>query len=118
MYGTVKLGEKDVPMMANAATPIRYKQVFGKNLLKYFMGEASPEDMAAMVSDLAYIMTKAAAGADMNKLNIDEYIDWLDEFGAMDFVEQENVEAIMAIYKGNDRVASKAKKNQGRLKEK
>ena len=118
MYGVVKLGKKEVPMMANAATPIRYRQVFGKNILQYFLGNAADEETTAMVSELAYIMARAGENADMNKLNIDDYIKWLEDFGPMDFVTEKNARAIMAIYQGNEGTSSTAKKNQGRQSEK
>lgn len=111
MYGTVKLGEKEVPMIANAATPIRFRQVFGKNLLKYFMGDESQEEIAAMSGELAYIMAKAGEGADMNKLNIDDYISWLEQFDAMVFLDPTAVSEVMNLYQGNTGGDAKAKKN-------
>ena len=118
MYGTVKLGEKEVPMLANAATPIRYRQVFGKNLLRYFLGEESQDEVAAMTGELAYIMAKSGEGADMNRLSLDDYATWLEGFDAMAFVEPETVSQIIKLYQGNMENGSTAKKNQGRPKEK
>ena len=116
MFKTIKVGEKEVPMLANAATPIRYKQVFGKNILTYFLGGSTDAEVTAMVSELAYIMAKAGEGADMNKLSIDDYIKWLEPFEALDFATEENARAILDIYQGNESQASTVKKNQGRPK--
>lgn len=116
MYKEIKVGEKLVPMLANAATPIRFRQVFGKNLLKYFIGEESNEEVAAMTGELAYIMAKAGEGADMNRLSIDDYISWLEGFDATDFVDPATVSEIIKLYQGNMDMGSRAKKNQGRPK--
>ena len=116
MYKEIKVGDKQVPMLANAATPIRFRQVFGKNLLKYFMGNESQEEMAAMAGELAYILARAGEGADMGKLSIDDYIAWLEQFDAMAFVNVETVTEIINLYQGNMDGDSSAKKNQGRQK--
>ena len=50
-YGIIKIGEREVPMRATAATPIRYRQVFHKNLLPYFLGKADEEAMVEMVGE-------------------------------------------------------------------
>lgn len=114
MYKEIKVGEKLVPMLANAATPIRFRQVFGKNLLRYFLGEESQDEVAAMTGELAYVMAKAGEGADMNRLNLDDYTTWLEGFDAMDFVDPETVAQIIKLYQGNMETGSTAKKNQGR----
>jgi len=116
MYKEIKVGDKQVPMLANAATPIRFKQVFGKNLLKYFIGEEPQEEMVAMASELAYILAKAGESADMNKLGIDDYIEWLEQFDAMAFVNIDVVSEIMSLYQGSMDGDSQAKKGQGRPK--
>ena len=112
MYGVVKVGEKDIPMLANAATAIRYKQVFGKNILTYFSGKAKPEDIAEVVQELAYIMARSGEKADMNMLNIDDYIDWVGQFDVFDLLRAS--EEILSIYQGNEASKSSSKKKQGR----
>ncbi len=102
MYRVIKVGDKEVPMKANAATPIRYRQVFGKNLLPYFMGKATDEDVAEMLGELSYIMAKSAEGADMMKLSLDGYVEWLEGFAPLDFVDEKTVTAIIGLYQGNE----------------
>lgn len=116
MFKVIKVGEKEVPMLANAATPIRYRQVFGKNLLQYFMGKASEEELAAVTGELAYILARAGEGADMNRLNIDDYIVWLEGFDATAFIDPNITTQIVDLYYGNMDGISRAKKNQGRPK--
>ena len=116
MFKVIKVGEKEVPMLANAATPIRYRQVFGKNLLKYFMEGTAYDEIAAAIGELAYIMARAGENADMNKLNIDDYIEWLEDFEAAAWIDPDVVNEIMGLYYGNMDGLSRAKKNQGRPK--
>ena len=116
MYGVVKVGNKEVEMCANAATPVRYRQVFGKNLLTYFLGRASEDEMTAMIPELAYIMAMSAAKADMNKLSIAGYIEWLEGFEGLDFLEAATAEEIMRIYQANELPDAVSKKKQGQRK--
>lgn len=110
MIGTVKIGDHDVEMVANAATAIRYQQVFGGNLLQHFMGNDKAEDAALVVQELAYIMCKSAEGADMNKLSKTDYISWLEQFEPLDFVNGEATTEIINIYLANMQSNSATKK--------
>lgn len=118
MIGTVKIGDHDVAMSANAATAIRYQQAFGGNLLQHFMGNDSAEDSALVVQELAYIMARSAEGADMNKLSRDDYISWLEQFEPLDFVNGDTTTEIINIYLANTKTDSKVKKEPGRPTEK
>lgn len=111
MYKKIKVGDKDVPMKTNAATPIRYRQVFNKNLLPYFMGKASDEDAAEMIGELAYIMAMSASDADMTKLSLEGYVEWLEGFDSMDFVNTNTVTEIINLYQGNEESHAELKKN-------
>lgn len=109
-FGIVKIGNKEIPMASNAATPIRYRQVFHKNLNSFFLGKMPEEESSEMVGELAYIMAKSGAGADMNKLSLDDYMEWLTGFGALDF--DAAVKDIIGLYQGNLVTDSEVKKNQ------
>lgn len=112
MYSVVKIGGHDVPMEANAATPIRYKQLFRRNILPIFRGTVEEDTAEEMLPELAFVMAMSAAGEDMNKLNYDRYITWLEQFGALDFFAEETVTAIRDVYTGNLITDSEVKKNQ------
>lgn len=111
MYRVIRVGEQDIPMKANAATPIRYRQVFGKNLLPFFIGKASDEDAAEMIGELAYIMSASANGTDMTKLSYDGYVEWLEGFDPMDFVDANTVTALVNLYQGNEESQTEVKKS-------
>lgn len=101
MKGTVSIGGVDVPMVANAATEYRYRGIFGSDVLTTFfkvykdLGEnldisnADPE-LISQVIDIAgrlgFVMAKAAEGADMGRLSIDDFMEWLEQFESTDIL--------------------------------
>lgn len=97
MFKTLTIDGKEIEFAANAATPFRFKQVFKKDLFAILGNEdkAQNEGVEA-VTQLAYIMAKQAEKADMNKLNEDGFIEWLEGFGSMAFVE--SAEDILNVY--------------------
>lgn len=112
MYKEIKLEtptgeERTVPMLANAATPIRYKMIFGKDLLKSAINSDGDID-TEIISKLAYLMSKQSAKVDLRALNDDDYIGWLEDFDSMAFVE--NAKEIFNIYLSSKGNSSKQKK--------
>lgn len=97
MFKTITIDGRELELSANAATPFRFKQVFKKDLFAILGNEdkAQNEGVEA-VTQLAYIMAKQAEKADMNKLNEDGFIEWLEGFGSMAFVE--SAEDILNVY--------------------
>lgn len=87
----------EMELSANAATPFRFKQVFHKDLMTVFANEEkAQQEGLEVVTELAYIMNKQAQKADMTKLSFDDFIEWLEGFGPMAFVESS--EDIVAVY--------------------
>lgn len=112
MYKEIKLntpnGEtRTVPMLANAATPIRYKMIFGKDLLHNVVSADGEIDIE-IVSRLAFLMSKQSAKVDLRALNEEEYIEWLEDFDSMAFVN--NARDIFDVYLSSKGNTSKAKK--------
>ena len=115
MYKEIKIGGITVPMLANGATPLRYKLVFGKDLMTEFQGAMNDSSKAMdSLPELAFIMAKAAEAkdgkADMNCLNQDIYLDWLERFEPMDIPMAS--EEIVNLYSGNMETKSEAKKKE------
>lgn len=104
----------DVPFLANAATPFRYKSIFGKDLLVLFQTSANESGVYNIdfVSELAFVMAmqaKAKNGeVDLNKLNQDKMLEWLEQFGGFELYAHAN--DIMDVYLGNTIVTSDEKK--------
>lgn len=87
MFREIKVGDKTVAMLANGATPLFYKQLFKKDLLKLFSNKGE-EMVGEQVSELAFIMAMQAkegmTAAEMMKLSYDAYIEWLSQFEPLD----------------------------------
>lgn len=121
MEKVVKIGTKDVALSANAATPIRFRNIFGKDLLTIVSEGTSPEGIDMKVAsevapELAFIMAKSAEKADMSKLNEAKMIEWLELFEPMDFIDA--TEEIFSVYFGDSETEVEAKKNDNdQLKE-
>jgi hypothetical protein len=97
MFKKITIDGKEIELAANAATPFRFKQVFRKDLFSILGNEAKAEtEGVEAVTQLAFIMAKQAEKADMNKLNEDVFIEWLEDFGPMAFVE--SAEEILNAY--------------------
>lgn len=115
MFKKIKVGNITVPMLANGATALRYRMVFGKDIISEF--QAAQEDTAKGVNsvpELAFIMAMAAKAkegeADMTTLNQDKYVEWLEQFGPMDLPMA--AEEIVNLYAGNGKTNSEPKKKE------
>lgn len=113
MFKNVEIGGITVPMLANGATPIRYRHVFHKDIITEF--QQAQDDYSKVVNsmpELAFIMAmqaKAQDGAiDLNLLNEDKYLEWVEQFGAMDLPMAS--EQIINLYLGNNATSSESKK--------
>lgn len=102
MKTIVKVGGDEITLIANAATPFRFKQVFNTDLLTVFQKSTQSEEdnmiLSEVVTQLAYIMSKQAEKADMNQLSLDDFYAWLEDYEALDFVNvgQEIINAYVA----------------------
>lgn len=115
MFKEIKVGDITMPMLANGATPLRYKMVFGKDLLSEFQdGKDNASKIVDCVPELAFIMAKAAEAredkADLNLINRDMYADWLEQFEPMDLPMASD--EIVNLYTGNLETKSEPKKKE------
>lgn len=111
MIKEIQVGGKVIPMLSNAATPVYFRQVFGKDLLVFLQGmnkEGISEGFSETISELAYTMTKQADGAKLVHLSFDNYLKWLEDFGPLDF-ETASAE-ILSLYTSSGRTLSRSKK--------
>lgn len=109
MYREIKIGNGTFPMSANGATPIRYRMVFGKDLISEFQQVESNYSIAIdTISELAFIMAQAGAKADMDMLNRNAYVEWLEQFEPFDITNA--AEQIVDLYMGNVQTTSEVKK--------
>lgn len=113
--------EELTPLLANAATPLRYKHVFGEDLLTKIANAKTTDENGReryqidFLGELAYIMAmQAEALSDktlkLEKLNYEKYMDWLEQFDGM-AIENAS-EEILGVYVGNAKTDSESKKNE------
>ena len=109
MRGTITFGDKPVELVANGATPVLYKRVFRRD----FLSSANKADDMDIYVELAFIMAKQAEkpmAELINSLKYEDYLEWVEGFGAMDIVEK--VTDIFALYQGQAVQTSVSKKKE------
>lgn len=113
MFNIVKIGEKEVPMLAMASAAIYYKRVFGRDAIVVQADAKTDGELIAFYGEMGYIMAMMAKyssddRAKLLEMNFDSYIEWLDNFSSSDY--NEAIVAIAQIYEGQNKVSSKEKK--------
>lgn len=96
MRKEIEIGGNKYAFVANAATPIYYKQFFKKDLLANLTSGDGISIASDALPELAFIMAKQADKADMMKLSYNMFIEWLERFDALDIAV--NAEAILSVY--------------------
>lgn len=89
MYKELNIGGKQIKFLSNGVTPLFYKNLFGKDLLKSMKSDDGGWDIVGdNIPELAFIMAKQAEdgikAADLMKLSFEQYIEWLSQFDALD----------------------------------
>ena len=111
MVAKINIGNATVEMVANAATPIRYRTVFGEDIIKVLLSQEKEVDtgmMADAASKLAYIMKLQAEKSDFRKASMDDFVTWLEDFAPMDMILAAG--DIMTFYNSQTAALSTAKK--------
>ena len=102
--------------LSTGTTAFRYRQVFHQDLMILLNKmENSEDDQTDMTvgEKLAFIMNAQAEGKEMNKLNVDKFLEWADQFdGAELFMHMQD---FVSLYLGSRRTMSKAKKANAQL---
>ena len=104
---------KPMPFLANAATPIRLKQLFQVDFWKTFGTQAEATDEANItenldvISELAYVMHCQAEKRDMMQETFEKYVDWLEGLDGMAVLT--NAPKIISLYIDMERQGSVAK---------
>lgn len=113
MFETIHIGDKDVGMLANAASPYIYKQIFHEDLLQKFsrMGKEAADNNIG--EKLGFVFAKQAEISDVSelmKLTMNDFLAWLTGFDPMDvFMASED---IVKLYQ-SQKAGTSVPKNQG-----
>lgn len=115
MYAKIMIGDKEVEMAANAATPHHFRNMFHKDPMKEFNAifEDKLDQMEAIdtISQVAFIMNMSARKMNIANLTEDDYIAWLEGFETYDFLT--STQKIVGVYLGNKQMLSDQKKEEG-----
>lgn len=111
MKGKITIGNKNVELAANAATPVFFKQVFHEDffvLAEKFAASPTNGESVDIYSKIAFIAYNQAKKADMESLNFGDYIKWLEKFEAYDLAAA--VDDIAELYAHQAEKTAKPKK--------
>lgn len=116
MKKIIAIGETQVALISNAATGIRYKQVFKRDVLKdlgRLDGKENIDQLDAInyISQLAYIMNMQGNGTIKNASE-ENYIDWLENFEEEDFQNEDTIMGILGVWNKNLIQTSEQKNGQ------
>lgn len=111
MFTKVKIREGlTLELTSNAATPILYRQVFGKDIIRLLQDKPDSADMSDMAKELAFIMQKRTEGANFDELGRADYINWLEQFETYE-LDKKSLQIIRA-YTASAATISESKKKE------
>ena len=116
MEKIVIIGKTEVPMRANAATAMRYRQTFHGDLLTELAKEKPETENVEILQKLAFIMAMSGADENMNHLTEEKYLEWLERFEYVDLIEA--LPEALGVYMATQKTQSEAKKNKNQPTEK
>lgn len=115
MYSVVKIGDKEVPMLAMASAGVYYRHCFGRDAIMTQADATTPGQRLAFYGEMGYIMAMmAAAQGDRKKLlalNEETYIEWLEQFDAFDY--NSAIAEIAMVYEKQNTTTVREKKADG-----
>lgn len=108
MYKEIEVGDKIVPMECNAATNVRFKHVFGKDLYDLLNDEKTAGENIDTISRIGYIASIHASKDGFHDKNEDTYVEWLEGFEPFDLINAS--EQIINLYYSQQGATSVSKK--------
>lgn len=121
MIDIIKIGEKEIEMRADGATPFLFKQAFNKDIIKIFSDASENDGIAeagSLASELGFVMAQQAKNPDPLTVDLSKgtFMKWLMQFGAIDLPYA--AMDIINLYMGTYKTDSSAKKKEEALIEK
>ena len=116
MRSVIRIGQREVAVESNAATAIRYKQIFKRELLKDLAKLEDVEDVDKLdaieyTSKLAYVMNMQNR-KEIKEASEEGYIAWMEEFEEADFQDPAAITSILNVWNRNITTTSELKKDQ------
>lgn len=116
MLTEVKIGNRSLKLKSSAITKILYKNIFGEDPLVSLKSSEGIESIDT-ITQLAFVMQKQAESAnwrDLSNVTKEEYYEWLDSFDEDDFLNKDNVIALLSAYTKTAKISSEQKNGQSR----
>lgn len=110
MFKEITAGEHTLTLRSSGLTPILFKQVFHKDIIQ-MLSEVNDENVSVITDsapELAYIMNMQAEKADLTQLSYEKYLEWVDQFEALDLPGR--ADEIVNVYISNQQTSAKPKK--------
>ena len=111
MRKEITIGDENMEVVANAATPFIYLKIFREDLLNGM--QKNPEDILR-IEWLTFVMVKQAAHPTSElmagKVTEDDFFEWLEQYEQMDMIDGANeaVSVYLASKKGKSVPKTKA----------
>lgn len=112
MYNLIKIGDKEVPMLAMASTDAMYAAVFHEDPIRMQAKGMDEGELILLFMRMGYIMARYAETKDRKTVSLaneDDYLDWLDSFERAEYLTA--LPDIRATYEGQAVSYADAKKN-------
>lgn len=90
MYKVFNIGGIEVPANATAALPYRFQQCFHEDFLEWIGQDLDFTKTFEFAEKILYITNASAEKKDMGALNMDAFVEFLEQFGNGDMVVAAN----------------------------
>ena len=110
MKKTIKIGSKDVEMVANAASPFIYRQIFKKDFFQETQKDAADVNIFVEMGFVMALQAKKST-TELMKTPVDEFYTWLEQFDQMDMIEV--LPQIGEFYTGQEKTTTVPKTGAG-----
>lgn len=108
MTKLITIGDAEVGMSATGSSPIRFRNIFGKD----FLAETTKENPDPyLYVQMGFIMASAYEKRDMSSLTEEDFFEWADQFAPMDILNA--VAEIGQLWSKSQKTTVTGKKRQG-----
>lgn len=84
MRAFIKIGDREIEMAANAASPYIYNHVFKEDFLQKLQSKDPDSDLFQKMGFIMAEQAKEEKISELMKLNMDKYFEWLTQFEPVD----------------------------------
>lgn len=115
MYKSIRIGEKEVPMLSMASVDVYYRNIFHEDPIAMQARGMDDGETIVFIMRMGYVMAAFAELKDrkeMRNLNEDTYLEWLDGLERSEYISA--LPEIRAVYEGQNLSDAEVKKTGDR----